>query len=72
MKDLWKMKSVQVLNFVVDTPKSCVSQVLNFTVAMTKTIFTPKCDKFNQIHLLEIFEKSYTFKKYLKTFKRFG
>ena len=66
------MKSVQLLNFVSDTPKNCILQVLNFMVAMAKTIFTPKRDKFNQIPLLEKFEKSYTFKKYLKTFKRFG
>ena len=62
------MKSIQVLYFVVDTPKNCVLQVLNSTVAMAKTIFTPKCDKFNKIHLLEILKKSYTFKKYLKFF----
>ena len=49
------MKSVQLLNFVFDTPKNCVLQVLNFTVAMAKTIFTPKRDKFNQIPLLEKF-----------------
>ena len=52
------MKNVQELNFVVDTPKYCVLWVLNSTVAMAKTKRTPKCDKFNKIHLLEIFEKS--------------
>ena len=42
------------IKFVVDTPKNCVSWVLNSMVAMAKTICTPKCDKFNKIHLLEI------------------